>query len=287
MILSPLQENLVNSLIDLSIREDIGDGDHTSLACIDDNAPQQQAHLLVKEAGVLCGLGIAERVFRKVDPKLVMQILIEEGKKVQPGDIAFTLSGHPRSILMAERIALNCMQRMSGIATFTRRLAEMIAHTPAKLIDTRKTAPGQRVMEKWAVATGGGGNHRMGLYDMIMIKDNHIDYAGGIEQAIERVRNYLREKNLNLKIEVEARNMEEVERILAAGGVHRIMFDNFKPGQVVDALKLVAGKTETEASGGIGEHNLVEYAETGVDFISMGALTHQVRSLDLSLKAVK
>jgi nicotinate-nucleotide pyrophosphorylase (carboxylating) len=282
--MNQFQEDLVNRLIRLALDEDTHSGDHTSLACVPADA-WQKARLLVKDEGVLCGMDIAFRICQQVDPELQIQAILNDGALIKPGMVAFYLEGKARSILLAERLILNCMQRMSGIATYTKRLTEMISHTPAVLLDTRKTSPGMRVMEKWAVLTGGGQNHRMGLFDMIMVKDNHIDYAGGIIPAIERVHAYLNQTGLDLKIEVEARNIKDVRQILETGGVHRIMLDNFNPAQIQEALQIIAGQVETEASGGIGEHNLVMYAETGVDFISVGALTHQIRSLDLSLKA--
>lgn len=284
MILNNFQEELVHRLIQLALDEDTGTGDHTSLACIPAEA-WQKAHLLVKEPGVLCGLDIAKRVCQQVDPALKIDFRLQEGADILPGMTAFFIEGPAQSILLAERLLLNCMQRMSGIATFTKKLSSLISHTPAVLLDTRKTSPGMRVLEKWAVLTGGGLNHRMGLFDMVMIKDNHIEYAGGIAQAIERTRAYLIANKLELNIEIEARNLNEVEQIMRKGGVQRIMLDNFRPETIPEALQLIDKKYQTEASGGIGEHNLLEYAQTGVDFISIGALTHQVRSLDLSLKA--
>jgi nicotinate-nucleotide pyrophosphorylase (carboxylating) len=284
MIFTPYQEQLIQSLILLALAEDIGSGDHTTLATVPKNS-SQKAKLLVKEHGILCGLDIAKRIVKTVDSTLNIEQLMNEGDSMKPGDIAFYLEGNPASILTAERLILNSMQRMSGIATYTHKLVQSISGTSAVLIDTRKTSPGMRVLEKWAVHTGGGGNHRMGLYDMIMIKDNHIDFAGGIPQAIDRVHAYLKEKNLPLSIEIEARSLEDVKTIVAHGGVNRIMLDNFAPEQINEALPFIPDNYETEASGGINESNLLSYAQTGVNFISMGALTHQVRSLDLSLKA--
>jgi nicotinate-nucleotide pyrophosphorylase (carboxylating) len=284
MIFTPYQEQLIHSLILLALAEDIGSGDHTTLATVPKNC-SQKAKLLVKEHGILCGLDIAKRIVKIVDSTLNFEQLMNEGDSMKPGDIAFYLEGNPASILTAERLILNSMQRMSGIATYTHKLVQSISGTSAVLIDTRKTSPGMRVLEKWAVHTGGGGNHRMGLYDMIMIKDNHIDFAGGIPQAIDRVHAYLKEKNLPLSIEIEARNLEDVKTIVAHSGVNRIMLDNFSPEQIMEALPFIPDNYETEASGGINESNLLSYAQTGVNFISMGALTHQVRSLDLSLKA--
>lgn len=266
------------------IAEDYGDGDHTSLACIPDSA-KGKAVLLVKEKGVLAGMGVAAELFQQVDAGLSMEVFLEDGTRVNPGDEAFVLEGSVRSILQAERLVLNLMQRMSGIATTTRRLVDLIAHTNCRLLDTRKTTPGLRYFEKMAVSIGGGHNHRFGLYDMVLIKDNHIDYAGGIGPAIQRVKEYLKSTGKQLAIEVEARDLKEVEEILSFGPVDRIMLDNFSPEEIKEALLLIKGRSETEASGGIVESSLKSYAETGVDFISMGALTHSVKSLDLSLKA--
>jgi len=278
------QARLIDKLILLALEEDIGDGDHTSLACVPADAIQQ-AKLLVKDSGILCGMELAGRIAHIVDPGLTLKQLLEDGASIKPGDVAFIIEGSPRSILAAERLILNCMQRMSGIASYTHKLVSLIKDTKSILIDTRKTSPGMRILEKWAVHTGGGGNHRMGLYDMIMIKDNHIDFAGGIKPAISKVKAYLNEKKLNLRIEIEARKREDIHEIMEIGGVDRIMLDNFSPRQISEALPIIGGIYETEASGGINEQNLREYAETGVDFISIGALTHQVKSLDLSLKA--
>lgn len=281
----------MNEFIDLKeyydyiIREDNGDGDHTSLACIPADE-MGKAVLLCKEEGVLAGVDVARDVFKAVDTRLEMEVFLEDGSNVKPGDRAFILSGPVQSILRAERLALNLMQRMSGIATTAHKISEMIADLHTRVLDTRKTTPGLRWFEKEAVRIGGGTNHRFGLYDMIMIKDNHIDYAGGIPQAIQRVKDYLAEKGKDLKIEVEARDIDEVKLILETGGVDRIMFDNFSPDEIREALKLVDGKAETEASGGITIDTVRSYAETGVDFVSMGALTHSVKSLDLSLKAL-
>jgi nicotinate-nucleotide pyrophosphorylase (carboxylating) len=275
---------LIDQLIRLALREDIGDGDHTSLACVQSDV-MQKARLLVKEDGILSGVAIAQRVAELVDRDLKFDIKINDGATIHKGDVAFYIEGSARSILTAERLMLNILQRMSGIATNTRRLVDLVKHTGVSLLDTRKTGPGMRVMEKLAVLHGGGKNHRMGLYDMVMIKDNHADYAGGVVQAIQNVKSYLKQNQLNLDIEVESRNLNEVQLILEEGGVRRIMFDNFSPDLIREALKITNNEVETEASGGINEQNLIEYAETGVQFISIGALTHQVKSLDLSLKA--
>jgi nicotinate-nucleotide pyrophosphorylase (carboxylating) len=286
LILTKKQSHLIDELIVLALEEDIGEGDHTTLACVPANSTQK-AKLLVKDNGILCGVEVAQRIARIVDTRLMINQLIQDGETIKPGDIAFIIEGSPRSILSAERLILNCMQRMSGIATYTHKLVGLIKDTKSTIIDTRKTSPGMRVLEKWAVHTGGGGNHRMGLYDMIMIKDNHIDFAGGIKPAISNVHAYLKEKQLDLRIEIEARKLEDIYEIMQIGGINRIMLDNFSPEQIREALPVIAGKYETEASGGINEQNLRRYAETGVDFISVGALTHHVRSLDLSLKAFK
>ena len=272
----------VVKLIDLAIAEDIGDGDHSSLGAIPPNQ-KGRARLLVKDVGVICGIDLAAHIFNRLDSTLVFESLIEEGSVVNVGDIAFNISGNIHSILQAERLVLNFMQRMSGISTFTKRLVDIISGTNAQLLDTRKTTPGMRVFEKYAVSVGGGVNHRMGLYDMVMLKDNHNDYAGGITAGVNQTKSYLKSQNRQLKIEVETRNLEEVEEALSVG-VDRIMFDNFSPDDMVKAVNLVNGRCETEASGGITESTIRNYAETGVDFISVGALTHSVRSLDLSLK---
>lgn len=271
-------------LIESAYLEDVGKGDHTSLACIPANA-EGKARLLVKQAGILAGVEIAAEVFRFFDPDISLEIYIGDGQRVQPGDVAFIAKGKSRSLLTSERTVLNFMQRMSGIATETRRYAEAVKQYKAKILDTRKTTPGMRLIEKEAVRLGGGVNHRIGLYDMIMIKDNHVDFSGGISQAISRVHQYLSENNLNLKIEIEVRNFEELSQVLSTGGIHRIMLDNFSVGNTRLAVEQIAGRYETESSGGIGLHNVSEYAAAGVDFISIGALTHHISSLDLSLKA--
>ena len=272
----------VAKLIDLAVAEDIGDGDHSSLGAIPPNQ-KGRARLLVKDVGVICGIDLAAHIFNRLDSTLVFESFIEEGSIVNVGDIAFNISGNIHSILQAERLVLNFMQRMSGISTYTKRLVDIISGTNAQLLDTRKTTPGMRVFEKYAVSVGGGVNHRIGLYDMVMLKDNHNDYAGGITAGVNQTKSYLISQNRQLKIEVETRNLEEVEEALSVG-VDRIMFDNFSPDDMVKAVNLVNARCETEASGGITESTIRNYAETGVDFISVGALTHSVRSLDLSLK---
>lgn len=280
-----LNRESILEIVERALIEDLGDGDHTSLATV----PEQghgKARLLVKDDGVLAGVELAEIIFKRVDPNLQMEVLIKDGARINKGDIAFYVEGPSRSILSAERLVLNFMQRMSGIATKTDELASIIAHLPTKLLDTRKTTPGIRLMEKWAVKIGGGHNHRFALYDMVMIKDNHIDYAGGIQQAIERTHQYLKSKNKSLKIEIETRNLAEVKQVLSDGRVDRIMLDNFTPDQIREALSIIdSDKFETEASGGINANSILAYAETGVDYISSGALTHSFKSLDLSLKA--
>ncbi|MCH8546862.1 MAG: carboxylating nicotinate-nucleotide diphosphorylase [Cryomorphaceae bacterium] len=274
----------LQAFIETALREDLGDGDHSSLSCIPANT-KGRAVLIVKEAGVICGIDVAKAIFQTIESDIAFHQHLSDGNAVEPGDVAFEVEGHVHTILAGERLALNCMQRMSGVSSYTRKLQDMISHTNCVLLDTRKTTPGMRMLEKYAVRCGGGGNHRMGLYDMIMLKDNHIDYAGGITHAIEKVKSYLKTNNLSLAVEVEARNLQEVEEILSSGKVDRIMLDNFLPQEVKLAVDLIDKRSETEASGGITESNIVAYAETGVDFISVGALTHSVKSLDMSLKA--
>ena len=275
---------MLDEFVRRALSEDLGDGDHTSLACINEDE-KSAARLEVRERGILAGIGVAKRVFELYDSSLEIEILKNDGDWVIEGDIAFIVKGSARSILSTERLVLNLMQRMSGIATKTHQMVEMISHTDAILLDTRKTTPGIRFIEKEAVAIGGGGNHRFGLYDMIMIKDNHIDYAGGISRAIQKTHSYLDANNKKLKIEIEVRSLNELDEVLTEGKVHRIMLDNFSPKEIANALKRIPQEYETEASGGITEENIVAYAETGVDFRSVGALTHSVKSLDLSLKA--
>ena len=272
----------LDELIRMALREDIGDGDHSTLACIPSTAVGT-AKMVAKQDGVLCGAIVGERVFHQVDPTLKVSLLKNDGDAVKKGDIVMLVEGHSGSILTAERTALNFMQRLSGIATETKRMVAMLDGLNTRLLDTRKTTPNMRLLEKYAVACGGGTNHRIGLYDMIMLKDNHIDFAGGIEAAIDRTRQYLKEKGKNLKIEIEVRNLNELERVLAHGGVDRIMLDNFDIATLREAVRRIDGRFETEASGGITDQTLRPYAETGVDFISVGALTHHIKSLDLSL----
>ncbi len=277
-------EELEDKLIDLAFAEDIGDGDHTTLCCIPDEA-QGQSHLLIKEEGVLAGVEMAKKVFARFDPSLRVNVLIEDGAEVKPGDIAMIVSGKTRSLLQTERLMLNIMQRMSGIATMTRKYVKLLDGTNAHVLDTRKTTPGLRMLEKQAVKIGGGMNHRIGLFDMILLKDNHIDFAGGIENAIDRCHAYLKEKNLDLKIEIEVRNFAELQRVLDHGGVNRVMLDNFSIADTKKAVELINHRFETESSGGITIDTLRAYAEQGVDFISVGALTHSVKGLDMSFKA--
>ena len=274
----------LRDLIRLALREDVGDGDHSALSCVPENAAKR-ARLLVKQAGVLAGVEVALVVFDEVDPTLKAEVFIQDGTRIQVGEIVLTVEGSARSILQAERLMLNIMQRMSCIATYTRSMVDLIADLPVKLLDTRKTTPNFRLFEKMATRIGGAHNHRMGLYDMIMLKDNHIDYAGGIEAAITRARGYLTETGRNLKIEVETRNLAEVDEVLRVGGVDIIMLDNFSLEDMREAVQRIGDRFETEASGNINETTLRAVAETGVDSISSGALTHQIKSLDLSLKA--
>ena len=273
------------SLIDQAIKEDVKDGDHSSLACIPSSAIGK-AHLLVKQEGVIAGIEIAKMVFESLSEKVTFKQLIEDGSKVKPGEIAFTIEASKQTLLKGERLALNILQRMSGIATTTNEYISLISHCNTKLLDTRKTTPNNRVFEKLAVKIGGGHNHRFGLYDMVMLKDNHIDFAGGIEQAIKKTNEYLVDNKLDLKIEIEVRDFQELNEVLAIGEIDRIMLDNFSVEDTKEALKLINGKYETESSGGINKTTIKAYAETGVDYISVGALTHQIYSLDLSLKAI-
>ncbi len=280
-----LDRKELDTFIHNALAEDIKDGDHTSLACIPPTAIGD-AKLLVKENGILAGVDVGLRIFEIVDPNLEIDVRIKDGSKIEKGEVVLFVHGPALSILQAERLVLNCMQRMSGIATKTKSFVDKVKHTSTKIIDTRKTTPNIRFLEKYAVLQGGGGNHRMGLYDMVMIKDNHNDFSGGITNAINRVDKYLKEKQLNIPVEVETRNLKEVKEVLACGKVTRIMLDNFTPAQMKEAVELIDGRYETEGSGGINLDTVTPYAETGVDFISVGALTHSAVALDLSLKAV-
>jgi len=280
-----MENRILREFILRSVGEDLGDGDHSSLACIPWEATGR-AKLLIKENGILAGVNVAKEVFAVIDRDLICEILLEDGKQIGGGDIAFNVSGRQQSILKSERLVLNIMQRMSGIATSTNQYVTMVKGLKTKILDTRKTTPGVRFLEKEAVRIGGGMNHRMGLFDMIMLKDNHIVYAGGIENAIRMTRDYLKTNNRKLRIEIEARNLDDVNKILSAGGVNRIMLDNFTLEDTAEAVKLISGRYEIESSGGITLETVRSYAECGVDFISVGALTHHIRSLDMSLKAV-
>ena len=275
----------INSIIKNALREDVGDGDHSSLACIPTNV-QGKAKLLVKDTGMLAGIGFAQQVFKQVDKELKLNILMCDGTMVKPGDIAFFVEGSTHSILKAERLVLNAMQRMSAIATKTKYFVDLVSGTNTKILDTRKTTPGIRALEKWAVKIGGGENHRFGLYDMIMLKDNHIDFAGGITKAIAKTNEYLKETGKDLKIIVEARNLPEVLEILESEGVYRILLDNFTIDDTKKAVTIIKGKCATESSGGIYENNIRKYADCGIDYISSGAITHSINNMDLSLKAV-
>jgi nicotinate-nucleotide pyrophosphorylase (carboxylating) len=275
---------MIQSIIQTALQEDIGDGDHSSLACIPADAVGE-AKLLVKDSGILAGVDLARLVCETYDPSLQFEEILHDGDTVSPGQIAFYIRGKAQSILAVERTLLNFMQRMSGIATVTNQLVRLLDGTATRLLDTRKTTPGIRYMEKWAVRIGGGVNHRFALYDMIMLKDNHVDFAGGIQQAIERTQVYLKTTGKKLKVEIEVRNLDELEQVLAIGKVDRIMLDNFTPELLKEAVLRIGGRFETEASGGITKDTLRSFAETGVDFISVGALTHSFKSLDLSLKA--
>ncbi len=271
--------------IPLWFAEDIGDGDHTTLSSIPADAIGK-SQLIIKEKGVLAGVEIAREIFRAFDPELKMTVYIQDGSEVNPGDIAFDVEGKIQSLLQTERLMLNIMQRMSGVATRTREYVKLLEGTKTKVLDTRKTTPGLRLLEKEAVRIGGGCNHRIGLFDMILLKDNHVDFAGGIENAIRGAQNYLKDKNKKLKIEIEVRNFDELQQVLEVGGVDRIMLDNFTTENTRKAVEIIAGKYETESSGGITFETLRQYAECGVDYISVGALTHSVKSLDMSFKAM-
>jgi len=277
--------NDFKQLISLWFAEDIGDGDHTTLSCIPVTA-KGKSRLIIKENGVLAGVAVAREIFHTFDPELKMTVFISDGAEVKVGDIAFEVEGKIQSLLQTERLMLNIMQRMSGVASRTREYVKALEGTGTRVLDTRKTTPGLRLLEKEAVKIGGGVNHRIGLYDMILLKDNHVDFAGGIEKAIQRTKQYLKENNKTLKIEIEVRNFDELAQVMAVGGVDRIMLDNFTPANTRKAVDLIGGKYETESSGGITFETLKEYAACGVDFISVGALTHSVKSLDMSFKAV-
>ncbi len=281
-----ISEKELRDFIKNALHEDVRDGDHTSASTIPANATGK-AKLLVKDNGIIAGVEIAQLIFDEVDPDLKVEILINDGEEIKKGDIVLYVSGCDRSILTAERLVLNCMQRMSGIATVTHDMVEKLKGTRCKVLDTRKTTPGFRLLEKWAVKIGGGVNHRFGLFDMILIKDNHVDYAGGVKNALFAAQKYLKDKNLELPIEIEVRNLDELAEVLEIGGVIRIMLDNFSFDNISAALKMIDGRFPVEASGGINPDTIRQYAETGVDYVSMGYLTHSVKSLDLSLKAVK
>lgn len=275
---------LIDRLIDLAFAEDIGDGDHTTLSCIPADA-MGKSKLLIKEQGVLAGMEIAKEIFHRFDPEMKVTVMIEDGAEVKPGDVAMVVEGRVQSLLQTERLMLNVMQRMSGIATMTRKYVKQLEGTKTRVLDTRKTTPGMRMLEKQAVKIGGGVNHRIGLFDMILLKDNHVDFAGGIDKAIERAKAYCKEKGKELKIEIEVRNFDELQQVLTIGGVDRIMLDNFTTENTKKAVEMIAGRYETESSGGITFDTLCDYAECGVDFISVGALTHSVKGLDMSFKA--
>ena len=278
------KEQLIDELIDSAFAEDIGDGDHTTLCCIPDTA-MGKSRLLIKEPGILAGVEIARKIFHRFDPDLKMTVYIEDGTAVKPGDVAFVVEGRVQSLLQTERLMLNVMQRMSGIATMTHRYVKKLEGLHTRILDTRKTTPGMRMLEKEAVKIGGGVNHRIGLFDMILLKDNHVDFAGGIENAISRCHDYLKAKGKDLKIEIEVRNLDELKEVMRVGGVDRIMLDNFSPELTKEAVKIVGGKYEIESSGGITFDTIRDYAESGVDFVSVGALTHSVKGLDMSFKA--
>lgn len=280
-----MENRILREFILKSLAEDVGDGDHSSLACIPAES-KGRARLLIKEKGILAGIRVADELFSVIDEDLKFDKILEDGTRVFPGDVAFYISGRQQSILKSERLVLNIMQRMSGIATSTDEYSTILKGFKTRILDTRKTTPGFRFLEKEAVSIGGGLNHRMGLYDMIMLKDNHIDYAGGIEKAIKKTREYLKKNNLKLKVEIEARSIEDVRKILKIGGIDRIMLDNFSIEDTLLAVKEISGKYETESSGGIDLSTIRAYAECGVDYISVGALTHHVKSLDMSLKAM-
>jgi len=277
-------DQLEDKLIELAFAEDIGDGDHTTLCCIPDDA-MGKSKLLIKEEGILAGIEMAKKVFNAFDPTMQVEVFINDGTHVKPGDVAMVVSGKVRSLLQTERLMLNIMQRMSGIATMTNKYVKLLEGTNTRVLDTRKTTPGLRMIEKQAVKIGGGTNHRIGLFDMILLKDNHVDFAGGISNAINRCHEYLRTKGLDLKIEIEVRNFDELQQVLSCGGIDRIMLDNFTVEDTKKAVDIIAGRYETESSGGITFDTIRSYAEQGVDFVSVGALTHSVKGLDMSFKA--
>ncbi|MDP4680776.1 MAG: carboxylating nicotinate-nucleotide diphosphorylase [Cyclobacteriaceae bacterium] len=281
-----LTKKAIVQFIDRALKEDIGDGDYSTLSSIPEDL-EQKAQLLVKDHGILAGVELTKWIFARVDQTVKVNTFFKDGQEIEHGDIVLSLEGNVRSILSAERLVLNCMQRMSGIATYTNKMTELIKGTGVQLLDTRKTTPNFRICEKWAVKIGGGENHRFGLYDMIMLKDNHVDYAGGVRKAIQATLKYLEQNQLDLKIEVETRNLSEVEEVLEVGGIDVIMLDNMLPSTMKEALKMIDKRYKTEASGGISEKNIREIAETGIDYISVGVLTHSYNSLDLSLKAIK
>lgn len=281
-----MDKHIIHQFIVNALAEDVGDGDHTSLATIPEGT-KGKARLLIKDTGILAGVDLAIEIFREIDPKLKVHVLLKDGAEVKPGDVAFEVEGSVHCILKAERLVLNSMQRMSGIATTTNEVVDILAGTNTRVLDTRKTTPGMRYLEKWAVKIGGGVNHRFGLYDMILIKDNHVDYAGGIANAINNTRQYLADHHKKLAIEIEVRNLDELEEVLQTGGVDRILLDNFKFDVLKQAVGMIEGRYITEASGGITVDNVRDYAACGVDYVSMGALTHSVKSLDMSLKAIK
>jgi nicotinate-nucleotide pyrophosphorylase (carboxylating) len=281
-----LDKHIIHQFITNALAEDVGDGDHTSLATIPEGT-KGKARLLIKDTGILAGVELAVEIFREIDPRLKVKVFLNDGDEVKPGDVVFEVEGSVHCILKAERLVLNTMQRMSGVATTTNEVVDILAGTNTKVLDTRKTTPGMRYLEKWAVRIGGGVNHRFGLYDMVLIKDNHVDYAGGIANAINNTRHYLAERDKKLPIEIEVRNLEELEEVLQTGGVDRILLDNFKFDVLKQAVAMIEGRYITEASGGITVENVRDYAACGVDYVSMGSLTHSVKSLDMSLKAIK
>ena len=281
-----MDKHIIHQFITNALAEDVGDGDHTSLATIPEGT-KGKARLLIKDTGILAGVELAVEIFREIDPRLKVKVFLNDGDEVKPGDVVFEVEGSVHCILKAERLVLNTMQRMSGVATTTNEVVDILAGTNTKVLDTRKTTPGMRYLEKWAVRIGGGVNHRFGLYDMVLIKDNHVDYAGGIANAINNTRHYLAERDKKLPIEIEVRNLEELEEVLQTGGVDRILLDNFKFDVLKQAVAMIEGRYITEASGGITIENVRDYAACGVDYVSMGGLTHSIKSLDMSLKAIK